>query len=104
MFLALCQCAEADSIGYGYRFPAGQRFEIGTDVGVSHIIPEKSDDPADRDRLHFALLGRVLPEYRVSPQIALFAGAGLATVFDEYSAHTGSETVALFTAGLAVTP
>lgn len=89
---------------YGYRFPLADRFELGADVGFTHVIPEKSDDPADRDRLHYALLARALPEYRVSPRMSVFAGVGMATIFDEYSSHAASETVALFTAGLAVTP
>ncbi|MGH7724981.1 MAG: hypothetical protein ACREOU_06085 [Candidatus Eiseniibacteriota bacterium] len=89
---------------YGYRFPLGGAWSLGADVGFTHIMPEKTDDPTDHDRLHFALLGRLLPEVQVSPAVAIFAGPGFATIFDEYSQHAGSETEFLATAGLAVRP
>lgn len=92
------------SWSYGYRFGLGGRWELGADLGFTHIMPEKSDDPADNDRLHFALLARVLPELRVSPRVGLFAGPGVTTIFNQYSSHARSETKLLVTAGLALKP
>ncbi len=87
---------------YGYRFALGETVSLGADIGFSHIMPEKSDDPTENDRLHFALLARLLPEVQLSPKVSIFAGPGLATIFDEYSQHAGSSTEALVTGGLAV--
>lgn len=93
------------SWNYGMRFPLGRSWSLGADLGFTHVIPtEKLDDPAGRDRLHFALMARLLPEVRLSQKVGVFAGPGVATIFDEYSSHAASETVALFTAGVAVVP
>jgi hypothetical protein len=89
---------------YGYRLPLGSRCGVSADFGWSHIMPEKSDDPLENDRLHFALSFRVLPEIRLSDNVALFAGPGVTTIFDRYSTSAGSKTEVLGTAGLAVRP
>ena len=89
---------------YGRQIPLGETWSLGADFGWSHIMPEKSDDPLENDRLHFALSFRLLPEVRLSPAVSLFAGPGVTTIFDRYSSSAGSHTEFLGTAGLAVNP
>jgi len=89
---------------YGVRFPLGTRWTLLTDLGFSHIMPQKSDDPADNDRLHWALLARALAETRLGASVSVFAGPGIMRVFDSYSHDAGGETEFLATAGLAVRP
>jgi len=89
---------------YGYRIGAGSTWSLGFDVGWSHVMPEKSDDPLENDRLHPALSARLLPEVRLSDSISLFAGPGVTTILDEYSMHADSRTEVLGVAGLAVRP
>jgi hypothetical protein len=86
----------------GYRFGVSEKVDVGVDVGFAHIMPDKVDDPLENDRLHYALLARVLPEVRVSEKVALFAGPGVASVHDEYASGAGSTTEFLATGGLAV--
>jgi hypothetical protein len=87
---------------FGYRFPIGERFEVGADIGFAHIMPEKTDDPTDHDRLHFALLARLLPEFRISESVGIFAGPGAAVIYDRYGSGAESTSELLATGGLAV--
>jgi hypothetical protein len=89
---------------YGVRFPLGTQWTLLTDLGFSHIMPQKSDDAADNDRLHWALLARALAETRLGENVSVFAGPGLMRVFDSYSHDAGGETKFLATAGVAVRP
>ena len=89
---------------YGYRIGAGGTWSLGFDIGWSHVMPEKSEDPLENDRLHPVLTARLLPEVRLSDSISLFAGPGVATILDEYSMHAASRTEVMGVAGLAVRP
>lgn len=89
---------------YGYRVGSSNTFSVGMDFGWSHVMPEKSNDPLENDRLHPALSFRLLPELRLSDGVSLFAGPGATLILDEYSMHAGSRTEVLATAGLAVRP
>jgi hypothetical protein len=89
---------------YGYRIGSAKTFSLGMDVGWSHVMPQKSSDPLENDRLHPALSFRLLPELRISDGVSLFAGPGATLILDEYSMHANSRTEVLATAGLAVRP
>jgi hypothetical protein len=87
---------------YGYAIPAGQRTSIGIDVGFAHYIPEKTDDPDENDRLHYALQARALVERTLSPKVRGFVGGGLARISDEYRLDAPFETEPLFFGGVAL--
>ena len=89
---------------YGYRIGSHNTLSLGFDFGWSHVMPEKSEDPLENDRLHPALSFRLLPEVRLSDGISLFAGPGATLILDEYSMHADSRTEVLGVAGLAVRP
>lgn len=87
---------------YGRAFPLRPGLDLDADLGLVHIIPVTSDDPAENDRLHPALQARLLLEKRFSPGLSVFAGGGLSVVFSEYSSSATSEVEPLFVAGVSV--
>jgi hypothetical protein len=94
--------AASVSWNFGRVFPVAERVHFSGDLGMVHLIPEKQDDPALNDALHFALQARVLGEWRFSPRAAAFAGAGVSQVFDSYTSGAGSETEPLFLGGVSL--
>ena len=86
---------------YGRAFPLGRQLDLDADLGFVHIMPVKSDDPAENDWLHYALQARALLERRVSPKVSIFGGAGVGVVFSEYSSRATSEVEPLFVAGVS---
>ena len=87
---------------YGRAFPLRPGLDLDADLGLVHIIPVTSDDPAENDRLHPALQARALLERRMSPVLSVFAGGGVSVVFSEYSSRATSEVEPLFVAGISV--
>jgi len=88
---------------YGYAIPAGRRTSIGLDLGFAHYIPEKVDDPAQNDRLHYALQARGLIERTLGRKTKAFVGAGVARIADNYDRlNAPSETKPLFFGGVAL--
>lgn len=87
---------------YGRAFPVGPKTRIGIDLGFSHYIPAKENDPALNDRLHYAIQARGLVERRFNPKTAAFVGGGVARIFSEYSADATGETEPIFFGGVSL--
>ena len=87
---------------YGYAIPAGKKTSIGLDLGFAHYIPEKTDDPSENDRLHFALQARGLLERTLSRKLRGFVGGGVARIASEYRLDSDFETEPLFFGGFAL--
>jgi len=87
---------------YGYSWRLGGRWRLLLDGGIAHIMPEKSSDPDENDRLHFALQARALAEIRFGPRASAFAGGGLSFIWDEYSTSASQETEPLIVAGISL--
>jgi hypothetical protein len=87
---------------YGYRIPLARAFDLGFDLGYTHIMPKKSDDVDVNDNLHFAIQARVLAELRFSRRFSVFAGGGLSDIFSAYSSSATSEIKPLAVAGISV--
>lgn len=86
---------------YGRTFPLGRRLDLDADLGFVHIMPTRSDDPAENDALHGAVQARALLAHAVSPRLAVFAGGGVSVVFDGYTSAATSEVEPLFVAGFS---
>jgi len=89
---------------YGYRFPVGNKCGLITDLGMTHVMPKKSDDPAENDALHYGLMARALIEYRPSEHVGLFGGPGVTQMYENYGDHPAHESKMLWTLGLSVEP
>ena len=87
---------------YGYRIPLGAKVGLAIDAGFTHVMPEKSDDPTENDRLHYAISFRALPEVRLSDGVSLFGGPGVTEIYNAYEEGSGNRTEFLGTLGLAV--
>jgi hypothetical protein len=87
---------------YGHAFSVSEKWNIDTDLGFVHLIPESSDDPAENDNLHFAVQARLLGEYRFSEKATIFAGGGISMLFSEYSAEASSDFDPLIVLGFSV--
>lgn len=87
---------------YGYAWALRPRWSLDTDVGYVHVIPQPSDDLADNDRLHFALQARALAEWRLGKKTSVFGGAGINTVFSEYSTTATTEVDPLVVLGVSL--
>jgi len=88
---------------YGYALPAGRKTSIGLDLGFAHYIPEKVDDPAKNDRLHYALQARGLVERTLGRKTKAFVGGGVARIADNYDRlNAPFETEPLFFGGVAL--
>ncbi len=87
---------------YGHLLLTRPSWELTFDVGYQHIIPEKSDDPNDNDRLHYALQARLLGDWKVADHLGILGAVGVSTVFDEYYLRADSKTDALFTGGIVL--
>jgi len=89
---------------YGYRFPLGDKLSLITDAGMTHVMPQKSDDPAENDALHYGLMARALLELRASEHVGLFGGPGVTQIYENYGDHPAHESKLLWTLGLSVEP
>lgn len=89
---------------YGYRFPLGGKLSLITDAGMTHVMPKKSDDPAENDALHYGLMARALVELRPSQHVAVFGGPGVTQIYENYGDHPAHESKMLWTLGLSVEP
>jgi len=87
---------------YGHLLLTRPSWELTLDVGYEHIIPEKSDNPDDNDRLHYALQARLLGDWKIKDHLGIIGAVGLSTVFDEYSTNAASKTDALITGGIVL--
>jgi len=87
---------------YGYAFGLTPRWNLDTDVGFVHVIPQPSDDPAENDRLHFGLQARAMGEVRVGKNTSVFGGAGVNTMFSEYSTTATTEIEPLVVLGVSL--
>ncbi len=87
---------------YGYAFDIARRWRLDTDLGFVHVVPEPSDDPSVNDRLRYALQARALGELRVGDRTTIFGGAGMSTVFSEYSTDATTEVEPLVVVGISL--
>jgi hypothetical protein len=85
---------------YGYEFPITERWGLGTDLGMEHMFPRKSDDPSVNDRLHFALQARALAIRHTGGHWSFFAGGGMSLMFSEYSSKASSDWDPLVVGGV----
>jgi len=90
------------SWNYGYAIPLAKKWALNVDLGFSHIIPEKVDDPAKNDRLHYAIQARVLAEFRLNRTLAFFAGGGVSSIYSEYSSDATQTTEPLGVVGISL--
>jgi len=87
---------------YGYAIPLGKKWGLNLDLGFSHIIPDKVDDPDKNDRLHYAIQARALVELRLNHTIAFFAGGGISSIYSEYSSDATQTTEPLGVVGISL--
>ena len=87
---------------YGYAFGLTPRWNLDTDLGFVHVMPQPSDDPAENDRLHFGLQARAMAELAVGKTTRVFGGAGLNTMFSEYSTTATTEIEPLVVLGVSL--
>jgi hypothetical protein len=87
---------------YGYAVPVSAAWNLGIDAGFVHIVPAPGDDPEVSTDLHYAVQGRLLAEYRISEKTRVFGGAGVSTIFSEYSSDASSETDPLVLLGVSL--
>ncbi len=87
---------------YGRAFPVANKTRIGADLGFSHYIPAKENDPTLNDRLHYAIQARGLVERRFGPRTAAFVGGGVARIYSDYSADAVGDTEPIFFGGVSL--
>jgi len=87
---------------YGYSIPVSPAWKLSVDAGYLHIVPTPSDDEDVNTDLHYAIQGRLLAEYRISEKTKIFGGAGVSTIFSEYSSDASSETEPLVVLGISL--
>ena len=87
---------------FGRNFPLSERWDLTIDLGYQHIMPTKSDNPAENDRLHYSLQARALGEYHLNDSLGLVGSLGSSTVFDGYKPGADSKTDLHFTAGIVL--
>jgi hypothetical protein len=87
---------------FGYAAPLGRVWSLNFDLGYVHIMPKKSDDPAQNDKMHWALQGRILAEVRLSPTLAIFGGGGASSIWSEFSSAAEQKTEPLGVLGISL--
>jgi len=87
---------------FGRNFPLAPRWDLTVDVGFQHVIPQKSDDPGENDRLQYALQARALGEYRLNDGLGLFGAVGSSTRYAAYDSGAPHETDFHFGAGVVL--
>jgi hypothetical protein len=87
---------------FGRNFPLNEKWDLTLDLGYMHIIPNKTDNPAENDRLQYALQVRALGEYRLNDDLGLFGAVGSSTRYAEYTSGAPSETDFHFSAGVVL--
>lgn len=87
---------------FGRNIPLNEAWDLTIDLGYQHIMPKKSDEPAENDRLQFALQARAIGEYRLKDGLGLFGAVGTSTRYAEYASGAPSETDLHFSAGVVL--
>lgn len=87
---------------FGRNIPLNDKWEMTLDLGFQHIIPKKSNEPDENDRLQYALQARALGEYRLNDGLGLFGAVGSSTRYAEYASDAPSETDFHFSAGVVL--
>jgi hypothetical protein len=97
---------ESDTIfltwNWGYQAPLSPKWFLGFDLGFVHVIPEKSDDPNVDTESRPGLQARVVPEFRLSPKFAVFAGVGGSVLWSKYGSGATSEFEPLALLGVSL--
>lgn len=75
----------------GREFPVTRTLDIGTDAGFVHVVPQPSDDPADNDRLHFAVQVRGSVAVHLGRRSVVYLGGGWNGIYSEYSSRAHVE-------------
>ena len=87
---------------FGRRLLDHRGWRLTADVGFTHITPEVSDDPDQRDRNHAAGQLRLHGERRLGRQTALFAGVGASSVSESYDDGAASSDEFLVFGGIVL--
>lgn len=87
---------------FGRNIPLDEKWDLTFDFGFQHVIPKKSENPTENDRLQYSLQLRVMGEYRLKESLGLFGSVGSSTRYAEYAADAPSETDFHFSAGVAL--
>ena len=87
---------------FGRNIPLNERWDLTIDLGYQHIMPTKSNNPAENDRLHYSLQARALGEYHLNDSLGIVGAVGLSTVYSDYSSSAEKETDLLFSAGIVL--
>lgn len=87
---------------YGHLLLSRPGRELTLDAGFMHIMPTKSGNPTDNDRLHYALQARLLGDWKLNDNLGIIGAVGLSTVFDEYATDAASQTDALISGGIVL--
>lgn len=78
--------SQAGSLGwhFGRRFLGDTRRWLAVEMGLLHIMPDGSDDPAVNDRPHPVIQYRVSGEMALSEDLALWGALGLSEIGRSY--------------------
>ncbi len=87
---------------FGRNLLHDDNWGLTIDLGYQHIIPQKSDDPAENDRLHYSLQARALAEYHFNDSLGLAGSVGSSTVYSGYKSGAAGKTDFHFTAGIVL--
>jgi len=87
---------------FGRVIPLTERWDLTIDLGYQHIMPKKSNNPEENDRLHFSLQARALGEFHLNDSLGIVGAVGSSTVFDEYTSDADNKTDLLFSAGIVL--
>jgi hypothetical protein len=87
---------------FGRNIPLSKRWDLTIDLGYQHIMPKKSNNPDENDRLHFSLQARALGEFHLNDSLGIVGSVGSSTVFDEYTSGAENQTDLLFSAGIVL--
>lgn len=87
---------------FGRNFQLAKKWDLTLDLGYQHIMPQKSDNPDENDRLHYSLQARALVDWHIKDNLGIVGSVGSSTVFDEYKSGADSETDLHYTVGIVL--
>jgi len=87
---------------FGREFPVSERWKLGADLGLSHMMPKSQADPAINDKIRPAFQLRGLVDVRLSRTISVFGGGGGMLVLTEYGSDAESSFEPLVFAGVSL--
>lgn len=87
---------------FGRRLLDRGGWRLTADIGFTHITPEVTDDPNDRDDNHSAGQLRLHGERRLGSTTALFAGIGASNVTESYNDGAPSSDETVFFGGVVL--